>query len=164
MIEKTYRMLAKKVLEKYKETWKLLKKEEEFLFKRFREKNDYLAQKKSKLIDFNWKDRCKCISCDKIMYRSEANWCHRIDKWRSGNYWCRWEERNIRAWCTDCNNYNKERHKSNYTLYMIKRYWIDRVEKQLYQERQINKRPHRTELMETRKKLNERYKENNQKV
>ena len=104
-------MLAKKVLEKYKETWKLLKKEEEFLFKRFREKNDYLAQKKSKLIDFNWKDRCKCISCDKIMYRSEANWCHRIDKWRSGNYRCRWEERNIRAWCTDCNNYNKERPK-----------------------------------------------------
>lgn len=157
-------MQAKKVLEKYKETWKLLKKEEEFLFKRFRDKNDYLAQKKSKLIDFNWKERCKCVSCDKIMYRSEANGCHWIDKGRTGNYWCRWDDWNIRAWCTDCNNYNKERHKSNYTAYMTRRYWQERVEEKLYQERQINKKPHWTDLMETWKKLHEWYKENNHTV
>ena len=47
---------------------------------------------------------------------------------------------------------------------MVKRYGQDRVEKQLYQERQINKKPHRTELMETRKKLHEWYKKNNHEV
>lgn len=157
-------MIAKVLLEKYKTTWKLLKKEEDFLFKWFRSKNDYLAQKKAKLIDFNWKSKCKCISCDKIMSRSDANGCHWIDKGRTGNYWCRWDERNIRAGCTDCNNYNKERHKSNYTAYMTRRYWQERVENKLRQERQVNPKPHRTELMEIRKELHEWYKKNNQQI
>ena len=154
-------MIAKKLLDKYKETGKLLKKEEEFLFKRFREKNDYLAQRKSKIIDFKWNANCKCVSCNTIIYWNTANGCHRIDKGRSWNYRCRREERNIRAWCTDCNNYNKEMHKLHYTIYMVKRYWQERVNEKADEEKKLHKKPHRTELYEIRKWLHQRYKDNN---
>lgn len=150
-------MTAKSILQKYLETWKLLKKEEDRIFKWLRDKNDYLAQKKAKIIWFAGKTFCKCVSCDKMMQRHEANGCHFIDKWRTGNYWCRWKEWCIFPWCTDCNNYNKERHKANYTIFMVKKYWLEQVEKRLHQEKQINKKPHWTELLETYKELKKRY-------
>lgn len=153
-------MNIKTLLAKYHNKDKLLKKEETYIIRKLIEDNDYKAQKKAKLIDFNWKQTIKCVSCPKIITREEANWCHWFDKSTTWAYRCRREERNIRAWCVECNNYQKERHKTNFTIYQTQRYWLPRVEEKQREFWKTHKKPWIEELLKTNRELTERLKDN----
>jgi len=84
--------------------------------------------------DENW--WVKCITCWKAVYwkskAKECHACHCIERW---NYLYRRNENNVYAWCSNCNYYNKERHKRKLQTYMIKKFWLKNME-----EMELNKK------------------------
>lgn len=156
-------MLTKEIIKRFRNKEKILKKEEDWVWKKIRDDNDYLAQKKAKDIDFkvsNWIVlKIQCVSCPKQIYYEEAQWCHWIDKWSKWgwNYWCRWQEWNIRAWCIKCNNYNKESHQRNFTVYQVKKYGKERVDEMLQETFKVHKNPSLYDILEANDFLRERH-------
>ena len=99
----------------------------------------YIRNKYSK----NW--ICSCISCEKEITIQEAHNCHRINRW---NRLYRWDEDNLRPWCSWCNLFNKEFHLRKYTEKQIERLWINKVQEMSEKAREVWKRPTREELLE----------------
>lgn len=66
---------------------------------------------------------CSCITCGDKKPRKEMQACHFISRWV---YRYRRSEMNVRAWCYKCNVLLKWNY-IPYTLFMIKKYWEDKV-------------------------------------
>lgn len=126
---------------------KLYKYEQDYYWKRLRDRADYLAQLYPKLVAYvvNWEldenKKVQCLTCPRKIKFSQANWCHWIEKGSSWQYWCRRKERNIYNCCEQCNAWTKERHHSMLTLHVTKLYWIEWVEQKLQESRQTHSRP-----------------------
>lgn len=145
------RQIKKKIAEKG--IWGLFRYEEEYAWNWARDRLDYLAQLYPKAVAFKeWKP-VKCDCCNKIMYDiSEANWSHWIDKgakgMSAGNYWCRWEKRNVHCCTAGCNGFDKESHHNRLTARMVRLYWLEWVDAKLDELTKIHKKPTRDEMME----------------
>lgn len=110
----------------------------------------YIRLKYSK----NW--ICTCISCEKEITIAEAHNCHRINR---GNRLYRWDEDNLRPWCSGCNLFNKEFHLRKFTEKQIARLWINKVQEMSEKAREVWKRPTREELFEKISYYKEKVKE-----
>lgn len=129
----------------------LLKKEQKYVWERYRDRADYLAQLYPKVLAFHSEKNVKCLSCETIMTDiKQANWSHWIDKWKqsSWNYWCRREEWNIYCCCINCNAFNKEAHHNNLTIYVISKYWLERAKEKTRMINDIHDKPSYEDIKE----------------
>ena len=91
-----------------------LKKKADKLF------SQYIRQKYS---DNNW--IATCISCWKKDHYKNMHNAHFIER---GCMKRRWEEDNCRPACAGCNTFRKEYHLRMFTIFQIKRLWLEKVE------------------------------------
>lgn len=138
------------IKKKIEECWwhKLFKYEQDYYWKNRRDLADQLAQKHARLKAFHWKNKVKCLTCDKIMKFGDSQWCHRIEKKSSGTYRCRRKEWNIYACCEKCNKRDQQTHTRRLTSHVTKLYWSEQVEKRQAEDRQPHDRPKRYEIDE----------------
>ena len=123
------------LLKKYLNKEKIFKYEEDDLFKKLVEKADitvgnYIKKRDEKdwwvLCVTNRLDRCM----KKVRYgSSECQCCHWIPR---AYFSHRRDYNNLAWWCTCCNYFNQEEHKTEYTVIQTKNFWKARVEKQRY--------------------------------
>ena len=66
-----------------------------------------------------------CITCGKYLPWKEAHNAHFIERGRIAT---RWVEINLHPACSGCNMFNKERHKREYTLYMLDHYGREAID------------------------------------
>lgn len=135
---------------------KLFKYEEDYYWKKCRDKADYLAQKYPKLVAFNGKKKVKCLTCERMITIEEANGCHWIEKGTNWQYRCRRKERNIYCCCERCNAWEKERHHTVLTVHVTKLYWLEWVEDKIYKSFQLHKKPHYTEIEDVIEEYNKK--------
>lgn len=104
----------------------MTKKEEHKLWKKLVEKAD---KEFSLFIRLRDKDK-HCITCDWPIQHN----CHWISR---GWYSHRRDEDNCYGGCIWCNMYHQEEHKVLLTVHQIKRFWQERVDKQLLERHKI---------------------------
>jgi hypothetical protein len=136
-------MNIKTLLKKQIESKKLLKKEEDYMIKRYIAELDKLASILCKDLWFLDKEKIPCFTCDKMISRSESNTCHFIER---GRRKYRWDQDNLRVWCVNCNCYEKQRHWAAFALRLRKEYWDERVDEMMQAHYWLNKKPRLYEL------------------
>ena len=66
-----------------------------------------------------------CVSCWKKDHYKNMHNAHFIERWCMKR---RWEEDNCRPSCISCNSFRKEYHLRMFTIYQVKRLWLEKVE------------------------------------
>lgn len=119
------------ILEKYNSWEKLLKYEEEFLFKKLRAKADTTFNKRIRERD-KWQG-CVSYGANKCKNLVEHA-CHRIEAWRWSH---RRDEKNVHWGCSTCNGYNVREHIMYYDQWIINKYGKKRAEEQLFKKNKV---------------------------
>lgn len=118
-----------KLLAKYHSWAKMTKKEENALRKKLRDKADQVFSLRVRTRD---KDKW-CVTC---WWPVQHN-AHRIDRWW---YSHRWSEDNCCWACVNCNTYHAQEHWMRFTIFQIKRFGQERVDKNLFERNKIKPR------------------------
>ena len=125
---------------KYLAGEKLLKKEQDYLWKKLRDKCDVVFSKWIRNRDKN-KDSISywAYNCDNKI----QNCCH----WIPREWFSHRRDENNCAWgCARCNGFNKQEHITIFTSNQIKKFWQDWVDEQLFKRNKI--KPSIDELLE----------------
>ena len=98
-----------------------------------------------KLRDFNRRRYVKCVSCEDSVTHETCNACHFI----SCSCWkYRFDPGNIHVGCVRCNAFEKQKHQQGYTIFMIKKYGIEKVDEMIFESKQIHRKLTSQELEE----------------
>lgn len=145
-LKKVEKMKEKQIRDKERaERKKILKKQhkdQKAEWKKLVRNADTVFSQYIRLRDTKWW-RVRCVTCDSIVTYKTAHCCHRLSR---AFYSHRRDENNAKAGCCHCNTFDKENHHNAFTLYQVKKFWLERVEEQMRIKN--NKKPTNDELQE----------------
>lgn len=131
------RVIEKKI-EKFEE---LFKYELDYLWKHRRDEADELMSIFVKLRDKDDKGMITCITCWKKVRWNDGKQCNNAHFISREHYKFRWDPKNCHWACSHCNAFDKQVHQQNYTVWMIKQYWLQEVESMIAESKKVHKDP-----------------------
>jgi len=145
------------LLKQYQSWEKLFKYQEDYLWGRLRDECDkyFSLFIRKRDADSGW--YVYCVDwCGKRVKRDDWDQCNNCHFIGRDCYFYRRDETNCHWGYSYCNAFDKQRHQQWYTVFMVKTYWIDKVDEMRFQEKQPHRDPSMWDLIEIREKYMEK--------